>query len=137
MTRSRGGNPERRPDHWNHNEWMSLTLIGTLFDCSDPERLARFWSSALSYEVVAESADFVAIAPDKDTYPGLGFVRNDGVKGAKNRLHLDLRPTDQGTEVERLTSLGARRVDIGQGGVGWVVMADPEGNEFCVLSSAG
>ncbi|HEX2770986.1 MAG TPA: VOC family protein, partial [Micromonosporaceae bacterium] len=56
-------------------------------------------------------------------------------KKVKNRLHIDLRPEDQEAEVERLVDMGARHVDIGQRNVGWVVLADPEGNEFCVLSA--
>ena len=60
----------------------------------------------------------------------------DEAKAAKNRLHLDFRPDDQAREVDRLLALGASRVDIGQGSQSWVVLADPEGNEFCVLSSS-
>ncbi len=55
-------------------------------------------------------------------------------RSCKNRLHIDLRPDDQDAEVARLVALGAQRVDVGQGDVGWVVLADPEGNEFCVLA---
>ena len=62
------------------------------------------------------------------------FLRVPDAKAGKNRLHLDLRPADQAAEVARLEELGARRVDIGQGSVRWVVMADPDGNEFCVLT---
>jgi hypothetical protein len=64
------------------------------------------------------------------------FVRVAESKTIKNRLHLDFRPDDRDVEVERLIGLGARRVDIGQGEPSWVVLADPEGNEFCVLGSA-
>jgi predicted enzyme related to lactoylglutathione lyase len=116
---------------------MDLALVGTIFDCHDPVRLAQFWSAALGYQIVAESAGFVAIAPTKDKYPGLAFISTEGEKTGKNRLHLDLKPADQDAEVARLLDLGARLADIGQGPVSWVVMTDPEGNEFCVLSSAG
>ena len=75
------------------------------------------------------------IRPGADRLPGLLFVRSDGAKVAKNRLHLDLRPDDQTSEVDRLVGLGASPVDIGQGRRPWVVLADPEGNEFCVLGS--
>ena len=67
--------------------------------------------------------------------PGLLFAVSPDAKTTKNRLHIDLRPDDQEAEVERLVDMGARPVDIGQHDVGWVVLADPEGNEFCVLSS--
>jgi hypothetical protein len=68
--------------------------------------------------------------------PDLLFLRVPEGKAAKNRLHLDLRPEDQAAEVTRLEELGARRADVGQGSeVSWVVMADPDGNEFCVLGA--
>ena len=73
------------------------------------------------------------IAKDEKTYPGLIFVPVPEGKTVKNRLHIDLNPENQEAEVDRLIELGARRIDIGQGEVTWVVMADPEGNEFCVL----
>ncbi|MGH3361316.1 MAG: VOC family protein [Nocardioides sp.] len=71
--------------------------------------------------------------PAPDRTPGLDFVRLDEVKKAKSRLHLDFRPDDQDAEVARLVAHGARRVDVGQGDQPWVVLADPEDNEFCVL----
>ena len=85
----------------------------------------------------------VAIEPAEGTtsslpFPDVLFVRVSNEKAAKNRVHLDLRPDDQEAEVSRLEGLGARRADIGQGPeVTWVVMADPEGNEFCVLRATG
>ena len=104
-------------------------------DAEDPARLARWWAEALGYVIVHEEADEVEIRPDPHTLPGLLFtVVPDGKKG-KNRLHLDLRPADQEAEVERLVDMGARPVDIGQHDVDWVVLADPEGNEFCVLAA--
>lgn len=134
--RSGGGHDRRGLTTPVHKDGlMGLSLVGTMFDCHDPAALGRFWSAALGYELVAESTDFVAIAPNKDTYPGLGFVRTDGLKVTKNRLHLDLQPSEQDAEVARLIALGASRIDIGQQDVGWVVMADPEGNEFCVLAT--
>ena len=86
-----------------------------------------------------EEPDEVAVEPPEGTsgalpYPDLLFIRVPEDKRVKNRLHLDLRPDDQASEVARLEGMGARRVDIGQSAdVSWVVMADPEGNEFCVL----
>jgi hypothetical protein len=76
----------------------------------------------------------VEIRQSADRAPGLVFVPSDTARTTKNRLHIDLRPRDQESEVERLVNMGARHVDIGQGEqVEWIVLADPEGNEFCVL----
>ena len=103
-------------------------------DAEDPARLARWWAEALGYQIVHEEPDEVEIRRTPDTLPGLLFGTAPEPKTAKNRLHLDLRPDDQEAEVERLVDMGARPVDIGQHDVSWVVLADPEGNEFCVLS---
>lgn len=83
--------------------------------------------------IVHSSDDEFGIRPEPDRLPGLDFVRIDEIKKVKSRLHLDFRPDDQAVEVARLEAHGAQRVDIGQGDPSWVVMADPEGNEFCVL----
>ncbi|MEU4623211.1 VOC family protein [Actinoplanes sp. NPDC023801] len=105
-------------------------------DAHDPARLARWWAEALGYLIVNEAPDEVEIRRTPDELPGLLFTPVGDVKRIKNRLHIDLRPDDQAVEVERLVGMGARPVDIGQGDdVPWVVLADPEGNEFCVLSS--
>ncbi|WP_229402481.1 VOC family protein [Micromonospora okii] len=112
--------------------WESLTV-----DARDPARLARWWAEALGYQVVTEQADEVEIRQAPDRLPGIVFVPVGDDKQVKNRLHLDLRPADQEAEVERLVDMGARHVDVGQGDVGWAVLADPEGNEFCVLRQRG
>ena len=104
-------------------------------DAEDPARLARWWAEALGYVIVHEQRDEVEIRRSRDELPGLLFTTVPDAKTVKNRLHLDLRPDDQEAEVERLVDMGARPVDIGQHDVSWVVLADPEGNEFCVLSS--
>jgi predicted enzyme related to lactoylglutathione lyase len=104
-------------------------------DAEDPARLARWWAEALGYVIVHEAPDEVEIRRDPYTLPGLLFGSSPDAKTVKNRLHIDLRPDDQESEVERLVDMGARPADIGQGDVPWVVLADPEGNEFCVLSS--
>ncbi|MEU8296956.1 VOC family protein [Micromonospora sp. NPDC048909] len=109
--------------------WENLTV-----DARDPARLARWWAEALGYQVVNERADEVEIRQSAQRLPGIVFVPATGGKETKNRLHIDLRPSDQEAEVERLVDMGARHVDIGQGDAGWTVLADPEGNEFCVLS---
>jgi predicted enzyme related to lactoylglutathione lyase len=111
------------------NEWENVVI-----DAEDPARLARWWAEALSYQIIDESPDEVEIRRDPDRAPGLIFVPVPEAKKGKNRLHIDLRPDDQDAEVERLVDMGARHVDVGQSrDVTWVVLADPEGNEFCVL----
>ncbi|MFE7172795.1 VOC family protein [Streptomyces sp. NPDC101225] len=112
-------------------EWEQLNV-----DAGDPVALGRWWSEALGWVVVNDDAEEFEIRPAKDRLPGLLFAPVPEGKTIKNRLHLDLRPDDQEAEVARLLALGARHVDVGQGDeVTWVVLADPEGNEFCVLSS--
>jgi predicted enzyme related to lactoylglutathione lyase len=112
------------------NTWENLVV-----DAGDPARLARWWAAALGYVVVAEAPDEVEIRRSPDRVPGLVFVPVPDEKAGKNRLHIDLRPDDQEAEVERLVDMGARYVDVGQQDVPWVVLADPEGNEFCVLAA--
>ena len=113
------------------NRWEQVVV-----DSEDPARLARWWAEALGYEIVFETPDEVEIRRTPEEMPGLLFVPVPQAKTTvKNRLHIDLRPDDQEAEVERLVDMGARHVDIGQHDVSWVVLADPEGNEFCVLSS--
>jgi len=103
-------------------------------DANGPVPLGRWWQRALGWVVVDETPDVFEIRPTRDQLPGLLFVRVPEAKTVKNRLHLDFRPDDQDLEIERLLALGASRVDIGQGERSWIVLADPEGNEFCVLS---
>jgi hypothetical protein len=117
---------------------MTSRLTEVAIDCADPHALARFWCAVLGYEVQDDEGGYVAIGPTEESAaPTLGFQRVPEGKVVKNRLHLDVSPSDreQDDEVRRLIELGARRVDVGQGDVSWVVMADPEGNEFCVLST--
>lgn len=109
--------------------------IGELIvDCSDPEAAAAFWCAALDYRVTDRDETGVAIA-GHSSVPTIIFLGSTDTKLHKNRLHLDICPVDtsQAEEVERLVALGARRVDVGQGDVSWVVMEDPVGNEFCVM----
>ena len=116
---------------------MTLRIDCLTIDCADPDRLADFWVRALGWVVDFADATEVAITPSGEPrvdVPDLLFLRVRDVKTVKNRLHLDLRPDEQDVEVARLEALGASRVDIGQNDdVSWVVLADPEGNEFCVL----
>ena len=112
---------------------MSLGVSAVVVDCHDPERVGRFWSAALSRPLErGEDGVWWWLGLDQGS-PGILFLQNPDAKVVKNRLHLDLRPDDQRREVARLIALGAREKDIGQGEVSWVVMADPEDNEFCVL----
>jgi hypothetical protein len=112
---------------------MSLQWEQVVVDAADPVALGRWWAEALGWAVVNDSGEEFEIRPTSETVPGLLFVPVKEGKSVKNRLHLDFRPDDQSAEVERLLALGARRADVGQGEQSWVVLADPEGNEFCVL----
>jgi hypothetical protein len=118
---------------------MDIRIQCLCIDTTDPGRLATFWQAALGWRRTFADENQVALEPPEGTpadgvAPDLLFLRVPEPKAGKNRLHLDLRPGDQAAEVARLEGLGARRVDVGQGAkVGWVVLADPDGNEFCVL----
>jgi predicted enzyme related to lactoylglutathione lyase len=114
---------------------MALEWEQVIVHSVDPAALGRWWADALGWAVVYTSDDEFEIRPAPDRLPGLDFVRVDEAKKTKSRLHLDFRPEDQDAEVARLVAHGAQRVDIGQGEQSWVVLADPEGNEFCVLSN--
>jgi predicted enzyme related to lactoylglutathione lyase len=119
---------------------MNIRIQCLCIDTTDPAGLAGFWESALGWRTTFEQEDQVVLeppagSPEDGIVPDLLFLRVPEDKAGKNRLHLDLRPQDQAAEVARLEGLGAGRVDVGQkADVGWVVMADPAGNEFCVLS---
>lgn len=121
---------------------MTLRIEQLTVDSRDTMAQARFWAAVLDVDVDQESdqeESYIAPAdsPPGSFVPGILFLRVPETKSIKNRLHLCLRPENQETEVARLESLGARRADIGQDdSVTWVVMADPEGNEFCVLSAS-
>jgi hypothetical protein len=114
---------------------MALDWEQIIVDSHDPEALGRWWLQALDWVVVNDSPGDFEIRPTPDRTPGLLFVPVKEPKTVKNRLHIDLRPDDQAAEVERLLALGASKADINQGEAPWVVLADPEGNEFCVLSN--
>jgi Glyoxalase-like domain len=124
---------------------MTSRFTELAIDCADPKGLARFWCSVLGYEMQDEDEGIVTIGwpvgregnRAGPVPPTLTFARVPEGKTVKNRVHLDLNPTDreQDEEVRRLLDLGARHADVGQtGDESWVVLADPEGNEFCVLA---
>jgi catechol 2,3-dioxygenase-like lactoylglutathione lyase family enzyme len=115
---------------------MGAKLSTIVVDCSDPVALSGFWSEVLGWhEVGREDDGAIEIGPDDQHVITLLFEPVADPKRIKNRLHLDLNPlnADQGDERRRITALGARPVDIGQGDPTWVVFVDPEGNEFCLL----
>jgi Glyoxalase-like domain len=120
---------------------VSVRFYSIVVDAADPKALGRWWAQVLDWEVTLEDDDEVDVAsgrgPDgKEIEPILTFVQVADAKAGKNRLHIDLAPSDQPAEVRRLIGLGATPADVGQGDdVSWVVLADPEGNEFCVLSA--
>lgn len=130
---------------------MALRWYTTVVDCHDVAAQARWWAEVLGWKIVYEAPDEVVIVPGhvtpdladrtpwEEIGPGLVFVPVAEPKRAKNRLHLDLAPhltDDRSAEIERLLAMGATRVDVGQSDTAtWDVLADPEGNEFCVLSA--
>jgi hypothetical protein len=116
---------------------MASKFTELTIDCSDPHRVAAFWTEVLGYEVTDDEGDLVAIGDPDEASVALVFVRVPEPKSVKNRIHIDLNPRDrdQAEEVERILALGATHADVGQGRQRWVVLADPEGNEFCVLRS--
>jgi len=121
---------------------MACRFTELVIDCHDHDRLGRFWAEVLGYREVERSDGpdewYVELAGPPGAGPRVLLLRTPDEKVVKNRLHIDLNATDstQDEEVERILALGAQRVDIGQGEQTWVVLADPEGNEFCVLRSA-
>lgn len=118
---------------------MDIRIQCLCIDSTDPAKVASFWEEALGWRRTFDEDDEIVLEPpagsrEDGVAPDLLFMRVPEAKAGKNRLHIDLRPKDQAAEVGRLESLGARRVDVGQGAdVTWVVLADPDGNEFCVL----
>jgi hypothetical protein len=114
---------------------MPCKFTELVIDCANPNRLAEFWAAVLGGSITADEYGCVQVAAGPGQMPRLTFVEVPNAKSIKNRLHIDLNPLGctQAEEVERILQLGASRVDVGQGSVSWVVSADIEGNEFCVL----
>jgi catechol-2,3-dioxygenase len=113
---------------------MASRIGDMIIDCSDPDLLAVFWCGVLGYEEYARDGTGVAIRGSRSA-PTILFIQVPEPKSVKNRLHFDVCPTDreQPEELERLLALGARRSSI-VGSGSWVVLEDPEGNEFCLMS---
>lgn len=116
---------------------MPSRLAVIAIDAIQPHVVADFWCAVLGWHVVDEDGDVISIAPQDETGPSIDVVAVPEGKTVKNRLHFDLRADGVSTteELQRLLALGARRTNVGQGpDVSWVVLSDPEGNEFCLLS---
>lgn len=113
---------------------MALRFHQLAVDAHDLPAQARFWCAVLDWQVLFQDEDEIVIGADESALPGICFLPVPEGKEVKNRLHIDLSPDDQAAEVERVIGLGARRADVGQTSEAtWVVLTDPEGNEFCVL----
>jgi predicted enzyme related to lactoylglutathione lyase len=112
--------------------------LGLVLDCTDPERLAEFWAPALGYVNLGGAGAYVALFPDGRPGPKLLLQQVTEAKTVKNRMHLDIEVLDIEAEAARLVELGATRVSdksMREHGSSWILMADPEGNEFCVCDA--
>jgi catechol 2,3-dioxygenase-like lactoylglutathione lyase family enzyme len=123
---------------WWISGLVDIRIQCLCIDSAHPSKSADFWEAALGWRRTHDTDSEVVLeppegSPEDGIAPDLLFLKVPEPKRGKNRLHLDLRPGDQAAEVARLESLGAHRVDVGQATVSWVVLADPDGNEFCVL----
>jgi predicted enzyme related to lactoylglutathione lyase len=118
---------------------MSSMVISFVLDCHDPRRLAEFWTEAIDYREAAQAGAYTVLAPREGPGPVLALQRVPEAKTVKNRMHMDIRADQLDVAVERLMTLGARRLQAGvleEVGYRWIVMADPEGNEFCIYTEA-
>jgi glyoxalase superfamily protein len=116
---------------------MPSRIAAIALDSENPRPIAEFWCAVLDWKVIEEDEEGISIGPADLSWPRIDVIVVPEARTVKNRLHLDLRADGVSTaqELDRLLALGARRVEIGQGpDVSWVVLADPEGNEFCLLS---
>jgi predicted enzyme related to lactoylglutathione lyase len=116
---------------------LSFRVDELVIDCADPSKLARFWSAALGYEIYEDEADIAAIEDTDGPGPAICFQKVPESKQGKNRVHFDLNVDDDelSSAVAHLVGLGATRLDSGENPEkAWVVLADPEGNEFCVVA---
>ncbi|MEV6966973.1 VOC family protein [Hamadaea sp. NPDC051192] len=113
-------------------------IAAVVVHCANPPALARFWGEAMDWTVHEVTDDFARLRSAMGVGPYLEFIRTQGPEAVGNRMHLDLAPypdDDQAGEVARLQAIGATFADVGQGDVVWNVLADPEGNQFCVLTA--
>ncbi|WP_052462491.1 VOC family protein [Nigerium massiliense] len=119
---------------------MACRLTELVLNCRDPEALAAFWCAVLGYEVLGYEGPDIEIGPATGfggAAPTIILAKVDAEEARPLRLHWDVNPVgcDQATELARLLDLGARPADVGQGETEWHVLADPEGNEFCLLAT--
>lgn len=125
------------PQSSDYRVVMTSRLASIAIDATNPSVVADFWCAVLGWQVIEEDDEGIGIGPSDQAWPSLEVFAVPEAKSVKNRLHFDLRADGVSTavELERLLALGARRTEVGQGReVSWVVLADPEGNEFCLLS---
>lgn len=116
---------------------MSCHIAVIAIDAVEPRVVANFWCAVLGWQMAEETHDVISIAAPGGSWPSIDVVAVPEGKAVKNRIHLDLRAdgVSSADELERLLALGARRVDVGQDpDASWVVLSDPEKNEFCLLS---
>jgi predicted enzyme related to lactoylglutathione lyase len=113
---------------------MTLRLSEICVDAHDIHALSSWWSTVLGWPAEPTDDGDVVLRAPAGAGPDWLFLEVPDVKTVKNRIHFDFTPADQQAEVDRVLALGARRIDIGQGEPSWVVLADPEGNEFCILA---
>ncbi len=116
---------------------MTSRLAAVVIDANQPRLIAGFWCAVLGWQVLGEEDGVITIGPAGRSWPTIDVAPVPDTKTIKNRLHLDLRAdgTSTAAELDRLLGLGARRAGVGQpADASWVVLADPEGNEFCLLS---
>lgn len=112
-----------------------MTTFGLVLDCADPQNLAGFWAAALGYVNLGAAGSYVLLVAADGNQPKLLLQRVPEPKAAKNRMHLDIVTPDIHREAARLEALGARQVSpaaMSEHGSTWILMEDPEGNEFCV-----
>jgi predicted enzyme related to lactoylglutathione lyase len=117
---------------------MDTNSMSLVLDCRDPKALAQFWAPALGYREVGSLENYTLLVPDGEAGLRLLLQRVPEAKSSKNRMHLDIHTADIETEAARLEQLGARRVETeprSEHGHAWVLMSDPEGNEFCVCDA--
>ncbi len=114
---------------------MGLRFTEICIDAADIHALASWWSQVLGWPQEPTDDGDVALRAPAGAGPDWLFLAVPDGKVVKNRIHFDFTPEDQNAEVARVIALGARHVDVGQGDQSWVVLADPEGNEFCILAA--
>ena len=115
-----------------------MAKLGLVLDCTDPDALGRFWADALGYTNAGRFGGYVVLLPSEPGPPKLLLQQVPEAKAGKNRMHADLHVDDIEAEAARLQALGATRVEPGtttELGTTWILMADPEGNEFCICDS--